>query len=72
MTLTYTKVRKLAEQLPLEEQAKLVQDLVSALADAAAAQRWDKQIEEDVQAGKLDDIAETVLTDFEAGRCSTL
>jgi hypothetical protein len=33
------------------------------------AQAWDHQIEEDVQAGKLDSLANKALKDFESGKC---
>ncbi len=36
------------------------------------AQSWDRQIEEDVQAGKLDTLADKALRDFEAGRISEM
>ncbi len=36
------------------------------------AQVWDKQIEEDIKAGKLDRLAEEALADFEANRCTEL
>jgi hypothetical protein len=32
------------------------------------AERWDRQIEQDVHAGKLDRLAELALQDHEAGR----
>ena len=35
--------------------------------DAAA---WDQQIEEDVQAGKLDRLADAALEAFKAGKCT--
>jgi hypothetical protein len=36
------------------------------------AQSWDRQIEEDVQAGKLDTLADKALRDFEAGTISEM
>lgn len=36
------------------------------------AQKWDNQIEADIHAGKLDDIANEVLKDFDAGLCAEL
>jgi len=36
------------------------------------AQVWDKQIEEDIEAGKLDRLAKEALADFEANRCTEL
>lgn len=35
-------------------------------------QRWDRQIEEDSKAGKLDKLAEEALADFRAGRTTRL
>jgi hypothetical protein len=37
-----------------------------------AADQWDRQIEADVVAGKLDQLAQKVDDDFEAGRCTEL
>jgi len=31
-------------------------------------QRWDKQLENDIAAGKLDNLAQEAMIDFEAGR----
>ena len=36
------------------------------------ADAWDRQLEKDVAAGKLDKLAEQANTDFEAGRCKPL
>jgi hypothetical protein len=36
------------------------------------AQAWDLQIEEDVQAGKLDASASKAIKDFESGKCSEM
>ncbi len=33
------------------------------------AQVWDRQIEDDVQAGKLDVLANQALRDFDSGKC---
>lgn len=33
---------------------------------------WDRQIEEDVQAGRLDTLAEKAMKDFKSGSCSEL
>lgn len=60
---TYAEIRQLAVQLPLEEQIRLAEDILHTLVDALASQRWDDQIEADVQAGKLDALADAVLAD---------
>jgi len=36
------------------------------------ARAWDRQIEEDVQAGRLDALADAALKDFESGRCDEI
>lgn len=36
------------------------------------AEAWDRQIEEDIQAGKLDSLANTALKAFESGKCSEI
>jgi len=36
------------------------------------AEAWDRQIEKDLESGKLDSIAEEALKAFESGHCSEL
>lgn len=36
------------------------------------AARWDKEIEEDIAAGRLDALAEEALRDLDEGRCTDL
>lgn len=36
------------------------------------AKIWDRQIEADVKAGKLDEIANQAIADFNAGKCKAL
>ena len=38
----------------------------------ARADAWDKQIEEDIQAGRLDHLGDKALEDLRAGRCKDL
>jgi len=40
--------------------------------EAFDAARWDKELEEDVQDGKLDALADQALKDLKEGRCSDL
>lgn len=40
--------------------------------DELRAQRWDRQIEEDAKAGRLDKLAEQALADLDAGRIRPL
>ena len=36
------------------------------------AEEWDRQFEEDVKSGKLDDLANNALEDFRSGKCREL
>ncbi len=36
------------------------------------ADAWDKQLEEDVNAGRLDDLADEAIRDMREGRCTEL
>jgi hypothetical protein len=36
------------------------------------AQQWDRKIEQDVKAGRLDALAQKANADFDAGRCKPL
>ncbi|MGA0332331.1 MAG: hypothetical protein ACO3N7_03335 [Kiritimatiellia bacterium] len=36
------------------------------------AERWDKQFQEDAEAGKLDALADEAIADFDANRCREL
>ena len=36
------------------------------------AEAWDRQIEEDIQAGKLDSLANAALKAFKSGKCSEI
>jgi hypothetical protein len=36
------------------------------------AEAWDRQLEQDVAAGRLDDLAEEALRDLHEGRCTDL
>ena len=38
----------------------------------ARADAWDKQIEEDIKAGRLDHLVDKALEDLRAGRCKDL
>jgi len=70
--MTYHEIRELAVQLPLGERARLIEELVATLVEAADGEAWDAQIEADIHAGKLDMLADRVLADFAAGRCTPL
>jgi len=40
--------------------------------DEFDAKAWDKQFEEDVKSGKLDQLADQAIADFRAGKCKEL
>ena len=40
--------------------------------DQYISDQWDKRIEQDIAAGRLDDLAKKADEDFETGRCSPL
>ncbi len=40
--------------------------------DEFDAKAWDKQFEEDVKSGKLDQLANQAIADFRAGKCKEL
>lgn len=44
----------------------------SAWFEQFMADQWDRQIEEDIKAGRLDAAGKRADEDFEAGRCSSL
>jgi hypothetical protein len=54
-------------QLPYEEFKQLAQWI-----DEYRADLWDREIEADIRAGRLDEAGRRVDDDFEAGRCSPL
>ena len=65
--MTADKLEKAVAELPPEELAKFTSWFEEFLAD-----QWDRQIEADAAAGKLDHLAKEADEDFEAGRCTEL
>ncbi len=55
-------------------QEALLETLEKTLYETLEAdwEAWDKQIEEDIKAGRLDHLAEKALEDLRAGRCKDL
>lgn len=60
-----------------------IEESVAALTDAELKrfaawfadyqwERWDRQLEQDIEAGKLDKLADQALADFDAGRTRSL
>ena len=54
-------------RLPATELATFARWFEEFLADA-----WDRRIEADIQAGRLDEVGRRADADFEAGRCTPL
>jgi hypothetical protein len=54
-------------RLPSEDLTAFAQWFEEFLADA-----WDRRIEEDIQAGRLDEAGRRADAEFEAGRCKPL
>jgi hypothetical protein len=65
--MSVLELEKAISLLPSEDLSKLAAWFEEFLADD-----WDKQIERDVAAGKLDHIMRKADEDFEAGRCMPL
>jgi hypothetical protein len=65
--MSLQEIEKAIEQLPPQDFKTLV-----AWLDEVRADLWDKQIEADAKAGKLDKLAEQALKDFSEGRFTKL
>ena len=65
--MSVEELEKVVSGLSPAELAQFVQWFEEYLADL-----WDKQIETDIQAGRLDDVGHRADADFEAGRCTPL
>jgi len=63
--MTVNHLEKAVSELTPEELAKFTAWFEEFLAD-----QWDRQIEADAAAGKLDRLAKEAAEDFEAGRCT--
>ena len=64
---TLPDIQRAIRELTTQELAQLRQWFAEY--DAA---NWDRQIEQDVAAGKLDALADEALTDLRQGRCKNL
>lgn len=64
---TVREISAAIRKLPVKELAKFRKWFVDFDADA-----WDKQLERDVRAGRLDNLAKEALRDFRAGRTTEL
>jgi len=59
------EIEEAIERLPQRELFALTDWLSHRFEDA-----WDRQIEEDVNAGRLDKLAEEALAEYQAGKCT--
>ncbi len=65
--MSVAEIERAIEQLPPDDLAQLARWFEEFMAQA-----WDRQIEEDVQAGRLDALIRQAEQDFEAGRSQPL
>jgi hypothetical protein len=65
--MSLQEIEKAIEQLPPQDFKTLL-----AWLDKVRADLWDKQIEADAKAGKLDKLAQQALKDFSEGRFTKL
>lgn len=65
--MSVEELEKAIASLPPEQFATLREWFEAFVAD-----EWDRQIERDIKAGKLDKYAEEAIADFKAGRCRKL
>ena len=65
--LTLDQIESAILQLPSHE----VQQLLEWLSDLDY-QNWDRQLEEDIKQGKLDNLAAEAIAEFEAGECKEI
>jgi hypothetical protein len=65
--MSLTELESAVAQLPAADLAAFAQWFQEYMADA-----WDRQIEADILAGKLDKVAAQANADFDAGRCTPL
>lgn len=65
-----TKLEKIQESVEALSDKEL--RMLGKWLDELRAQRWDRQFEEDVKAGKLDKLAEQALAHLDAGRTRPL
>ena len=61
---TVVEIEKAIEKLPTDEFFELTHWISNRFADA-----WDRQIEEDIRAGRLNNLAEEALQEHRAGGC---
>ena len=65
--MSLQELESAVRQLPADELTAFAHWFEEYLADA-----WDRRIEEDIEAGRLDEAGRRADADFEAGRCKPL
>ncbi len=65
--MSLQELESAVSQLPADELTTFARWFEEYLADA-----WDRRIEEDIKAGRLDEAGHRADADFEAGRCKPL
>jgi len=64
---TVTELKAVFERLPENDARELANWIQSVVDD-----RWDRQIDDDIAAGKLDKLAEEAMAHYQAGRVKPL
>lgn len=64
---TVVEIEKALETLPIED-ARKIADWLQRYLD----EKWDKQIDADISAGRLDKLADKAIQDYHAGRVKPL
>jgi hypothetical protein len=67
IAVSLQELESAVSQLPADELTAFARWFEEYLADA-----WDRRIEEDIKAGRLDEAGRRADADFEAGRCKPL
>lgn len=62
---TVQEIERAIEQLPREEAFLLADWICSRI-----SKEWDQEIEEDIKAGRLDQLAQEAVSEYRAGRTS--
>ena len=65
--MSLLELESAVSELPADELAAFARWIEEYMADA-----WDRRIEADIQAGRLDDAGRRADADFDAGRCKPL
>lgn len=67
MIMTITEIKKAVENLSISEQEELFNWI-----DEYRENQWDKQIEDDFDNGRLNDLIQQAKKEFQQGKCQKL